>query len=132
VLHNVQKTSPLRDSMTPTRNPPQVAALALGAPASLLVKTATCVSCLGACAAYITFVAGMLLQLFPAWSEVGSGRVGRWEVGGKDGQREERKQEGRGFGCCRRGQMGGMEGTRDEGEAALETRICSYVMLSLE
>ncbi|EKU23189.1 amino acid transport protein [Nannochloropsis gaditana CCMP526] len=49
----------------------EVAALALGAPASLLVKTATCVSCLGACAAYITFVAGMLLQLFPAWSERG-------------------------------------------------------------
>lgn len=100
MLHNVQKTSPLRDSMTPTRNPPQVAALALGAPASLLVKTATCVSCLGACAAYITFVAGMLLQLFPAWSEVGSGRVGRWEVGGKDGQREERKQEGEALGAA--------------------------------
>ncbi|TFJ85801.1 hypothetical protein NSK_002621 [Nannochloropsis salina CCMP1776] len=49
----------------------EVAALALGPPASLLVKAATCVSCLGACAAYITFVAGMLLQLFPAWSERG-------------------------------------------------------------
>jgi len=48
----------------------QIAALSLGAPASSLVKAATCISCLGACAAYATFIAGMLTQLFPVWEEV--------------------------------------------------------------
>ncbi|GAB5031147.1 amino acid transport protein [Nannochloropsis oceanica] len=47
----------------------EIAALSLGAPASSLVKAATCISCLGACAAYATFIAGMLTQLFPVWEE---------------------------------------------------------------
>lgn len=47
-----------------------MASRSLGRRASVLIKTATCLSCLGACSAYVTFTAGLLRQLMPAMAEV--------------------------------------------------------------